>query len=112
MQTLNQALTINKAKKLDLNFFALEFTESKYQALARINEAFYNDSYKKSAFLGLSYDEVIVTHGSTNLKLLEVIKMLSTDLKEFECRFRYNGTTYLSNKGTVSKVEPDAITLI
>ena len=76
METQNQIVKINKAKKLDLNFYALDFTGSKYQALAEINETFYNDSYKKSAFCGLAFDEVIATHGSTDKSLLDIIKTL------------------------------------
>ena len=48
MTTQNQIVKINKAKKLDFNFYALDFTCSKYAALAEINETFYNDSYKKN----------------------------------------------------------------
>ena len=112
MYTRNQINTINKGAKLDLNFFALEFTQSKYEALALIQDTFYNNNYKKSAFKGLSFDEVIVTHGSTNLRFLEVIKILSQQFKKFEVRFRYGSTTYFSDKGVVSQAEPEAITLI
>ena len=84
METQNQIVKINKAKKLDLNFYALDFTGSKYQALAQINETFYNDSYKKSAFCGLAFDEVIATHGSTDKSLLDIIKTLTEACYEFE----------------------------
>ena len=112
MATKNQIVKINKYKKLDLNFYALEFTQSKYEALALIQETFYNDSYKKSAFRGLEFDEVIITHGSTSLRFLQVLKILSETFKEFEVRFRYGNTTYFSDKGVISQAEPEAITLI
>ena len=99
-------------KKLDLNFYALEFTENKYQALAKINETFYNDSYKKSAFYGPSFDEVIVTHGSTDLRFLEVLKILSEAYADHECTFKYGNTTYISKKGVVSQTKPEEIILI
>ncbi len=99
-------------RKLDLNFYALEFTENKYQALAKINETFYNDSYKKSGFYGPSFDEVICTHGSTNLRLLEVTRMLSEAYADHECLFKYGNTTYISKKGVISQAEPEEIILI
>lgn len=112
MATQNQITKINKAKKLDLNFHALDFTQSKYEALALIQDAFYNDSYKKSAFKGLGVDEVIVTHGSTNLRFLQVLRILSETFKYCEVRFKYGNTTYFSHKGVVSQAGPEAITLI
>jgi len=112
MDTRNQINKINKGAKLDLNFFALEFTQSNYEALALIQETFYNDSYKKSAFMGLKFDEVIVTHGTTNLRFLQVLKILSNQFKEFEVRFKYGSTTYFSDKGVVSQAGPEEITLI
>ncbi len=112
MATENKIVKINKDKKLEFNFLALEFTQSKYEALALIQDTFYNDSYKKSAFRGLGVDEVIVTHGSTNLRFLQVIKILSETFKEFKIRFKYGSTTYFSDKGIVSQAGPEAITLI
>ena len=112
MGTQTQIVKINKSKKLDFNFYALEFTQSKYEGLALIQDTFYNDSYKKSAFKGLGFDEVIVTHGSTNLRFLQVVKILSETFKEFEVRFKYGNTTYFSDKGVISQAEPEYITLI
>ncbi len=112
MATQNQIVKINKAKKLDFNFHALEFTQSKYEALSLIQDTFYNDSYKKSAFKGLGFDEVIVTHGSTSLRFLQVLKILSETFKEFNVRFKYGSTAYFSDKGVISQAGPESITLI
>ena len=113
METQNQIVKINKAKKLDLNFFALDFTCSKYDALAEINQTFYNDSYKKSAFCGLPFDEVIATHGSTDKTLLEVIKKL-TEAYSFtdKVNFKYDGKCYEFQKGLIQQTDKNHIELI
>ena len=113
MDTQNQIIKINKAKKLDLNFYALDFTASKYDALAQINETFYNDSYKKSAFCGLAFDEVIATHGSTDKSLVNVIKTL-TEAYSFTDKvyFKYDGKCYEFNKGMVQSREDHFVHLI
>jgi len=113
MDTQNQILKINKAKKLDLNFYALDFTSSKYDALAQINETFYNDSYKKSAFCGLAFDEVIATHGSTDKSLLDVIKTL-TEAYSFtdKVNFQYDGKCYEFEKGMIQSREDHFVHLI
>lgn len=113
MTTQNQIVKINKAKKLDLNFYALDFTSSKYDALAQINETFYNDSYKKSAFCGLPFDEVIATHGSTDKSLLDVIKTL-TEAYSFtdKVNFKYDGNCYEFEKGLIQRREDNFIHLI
>ena len=113
MGTQNQMIKINKAKKLDFNFYALDFTCSKYEALAEINETFYNDSYKKSAFCGLPFDEVIATHGSTDKSLLDVIKTL-TEAYSFtdKVNFKYDGKVYEFEKGMIQTREDHFITTI
>ena len=113
MDTQNQIIKINKAKKLDLNFYALDFTASKYDALAQINETFYNDSYKKSSFCGLAFDEVIATHGSTDKSLVNVIKTL-TEAYSFTDKvyFKYDGKSYEFNKGMVQSREDHFVHLI
>ena len=113
METQNQMIKINKAKKLDLNFYALDFTCSKYEALAKINETFYNDSYKKSAFCGLPFDEVIATHGSTDKSLLQIIKTL-TEAYSFtdKVNFKYDGKVYEFEKGMIQSREDHFITTI
>jgi len=113
METQNQIVKINKAKKLDLNFYALDFTGSKYEALAEINETFYNDSYKKSAFCGLAFDEVIATHGSTDKSLLDVIKTL-TEAYSFtdKVTFKYDGKVYEFERGLIQSREDHFITTI
>jgi len=113
MTTQNQIVKINKAKKLDLNFYALDFTCSKYEALAEINETFYNDSYKKSAFCGLPFDEVIATHGSTDKSLLDIIKTL-TEAYSFtdKVNFKYDGKVYEFEKGLIQSREDHFITTI
>lgn len=113
MTTQDQIVKINKAKKLDFNFYALDFTCSKYEALAEINETFYNDSYKKSAFCGLPFDEVIATHGSTDKSLLDVIKTL-TEAYSFtdKVNFKYDGKVYEFEKGLIQTRENHFITTI
>ena len=113
MGTQNQIVKINKAKKLDFNFYALDFTCSKYEALSQINETFYNDSYKKSAFCGLPFDEVIATHGSTDKSLLDVIKTL-TEAYSFtdKVAFKYDGKVYEFEKGMIQSRENHFITTI
>ena len=113
METQNQIIKINKAKKLDFNFYALDFTASKYDALAQINETFYNESYKKSAFCGLAFDEVIATHGSTDKSLVNVIKTL-TEAYSFTDKvyFKYDGKCYEFNKGMVQSREDHFVHLI
>ena len=113
MSTQNQIVKINKAKKLDFNFYALDFTCSKYDALAQINETFYNESYKKSAFCGLPFDEVIATHGSTDKSLLDVIKTL-TEAYSFtdKVTFKYDGKVYEFEKGLIQARENHFITTI
>ena len=113
METQNQIVKINKAKKLEFNFYALDFTGSKYEALAEINETFYNDSYKKSAFCGLAFDEVIATHGSTDKSLLDVIKTL-TEAYSFtdKVTFKYDGKVYEFERGLIQSREDHFITTI
>jgi len=113
METQNQIVKINKAKKLDLNFYALDFTCSKYEALAQINETFYNNSYKKSAFCGLAFDEVIATHGSTDKSLLDIIKTL-TEAYSFtdKVTFKYDGKVYEFERGLIQSREDHFITTI
>jgi len=113
MRTQNQIVKINKAKKLDFNFYALDFTCSKYEALAEINQTFYNDSYKKSAFCGLPFDEVIATHGSTDKSLLDVIKTL-TEAYSFtdKVTFKFDGKVYEFEKGMIRARENHFITTI
>jgi len=113
MTTQDQIVKINKTKKLDFNFYALDFTCSKYEALAGINETFYNDSYKKSAFCGLPFDEVIATHGSTDKSLLDIIKTL-TEAYSFtdKVTFKYDGKCYEFEKGMIQTREDHFITAI
>jgi len=113
MTTQDQIVKINKAKKLDFNFYALDFTCSKYEALAEINETFYNDSYKKSAFCGLPFDEVIATHGSTDKSLLDIIKTL-TEAYSFtdKVNFKYDGKCYEFEKGMIRQVDDHHIHMI
>jgi len=113
MTTQDQIVKINKPKKLDFNFYALDFTCSKYEALAGINETFYNDSYKKSAFCGLPFDEVIATHGSTDKSLLDIIKTL-TEAYSFtdKVTFKYDGKCYEFEKGMIQTREDHFITTI
>ena len=113
METQNQIVKINKAKKLDLNFYALDFTCSKYEALAQINETFYNDSYKKSAFCGLAFDEVIATHGSTDKSLLDIIKTLNEAYSFTDkVNFQFDGKCYEFEKGMIQSKPDNYIHLI
>ena len=99
-------------KKLALNINALEFTASKYETLAMLNETFHNDSYKKSAFRGLEFDEVICTYGSTNLSLLEVIKTLQRVTPDGHVGFMYGKTFYKYIKGVVSSTSQENVVVI
>ena len=99
-------------RKLALNINALEFTASKYETLAMLNETFHNDSYKKSAFRELQFDEVICTYGSTDLSLLEVIKKLQEVTPYGHVGFMYGKAFYKYIKGIVSGTSPENVVVI
>ena len=99
-------------KNLALNINALNFTGSKYETLAMINETFHNDSYKKSAFRGLQFDEVICTYGFTDLSLLDLLKTLKNVIGEDTCGFKYGNTYYKYVNGLVSSTAPEDVVII